>query len=184
MLGATGAAEDFTVGFDAVADYPAIAVRADRRHGVDCTFETVECHCLSALRNLKGLIVIVAADITLGHQKLHHQRLGNTIAKVVPGSLCSRVTYRPSGSIAKRMDMLERIAAATAAILQHDIESELIAALPRQLVRRHAKRFDIATTEAPLLVRRDPIRAVTTKAALMDDGVAWLFDVLESMCQH
>ena len=82
------------------------------------------------------------------------------------------------------MDMLERIAAATAAILQLDIEMELIAALPRQLVRRHAKRFDIATTEAPLPLRRDPIRAVTTKAALMDDGVAWLFDVLESMCQH
>ena len=87
VLGATGAAEDFTVGFDAVADYPAIAMRANRRHGVDCTFETVKCHCLSALCNLKGLIVIVAADITLGHQKLHHQSYRNTTAKVAPSSL-------------------------------------------------------------------------------------------------
>ena len=87
MLGAIGAAEDFAVGFDAVADYTAIAMWADRRHGVDCAFKTVECHGLSALRNLKGLIVIVAADVTLGHRKLHHQRFGNTIAKEALGSL-------------------------------------------------------------------------------------------------
>ncbi len=57
-------------------------------------------------------------------------------------------------------------------------ETDLIAALPRQLVRRYAQRFDVVSTEAPLPLRRDPISLIATKAAMMDAGVAWLFHIL------
>ena len=57
-------------------------------------------------------------------------------------------------------------------------ETDLIAALPRQLVARYARRFDVVSTEAPLPLRRDPISVIATKAAMMDAGVAWLFHKL------
>jgi DNA-binding transcriptional LysR family regulator len=59
-------------------------------------------------------------------------------------------------------------------------ETELIAALPRQLIMRHAARFGLACTEPPFPLRSDPIRAITTRSAMMDAGVAWLFDILQS----
>lgn len=59
-------------------------------------------------------------------------------------------------------------------------ESDLIAALPRQLVARHAARFGLATTEPPWPLLSAPIRAVTTKAAMLDAGVAWLFEMLST----
>jgi DNA-binding transcriptional LysR family regulator len=60
-------------------------------------------------------------------------------------------------------------------------ETELIAALPRQLIMRHAARFGLACTEPPLPLRSDPICAITTHSAMMDAGVAWLFDVLQNV---
>jgi hypothetical protein len=57
-------------------------------------------------------------------------------------------------------------------------ETDLIAALPRQLVARHAPRFDIVATKPPLPLKSDRIAAVATTAALRDDGVAWLFGML------
>ena len=57
-------------------------------------------------------------------------------------------------------------------------ETDLIAALPRQLVLRYARRFGVAITEAPLPLRRDPISVIATRAAMMDAGVAWLFHKL------
>jgi DNA-binding transcriptional LysR family regulator len=58
-------------------------------------------------------------------------------------------------------------------------ETELIAALPRQLVARHAARFGLASIEPPFPFRSDPIRAIATRSAMMDAGVAWLFGVLQ-----
>jgi DNA-binding transcriptional LysR family regulator len=58
-------------------------------------------------------------------------------------------------------------------------ETDLIGALPRRLLAMHARRFGLTGTEPPLLLRRDPIRAVASKAAMMDAGVAWLFGVLQ-----
>lgn len=57
-------------------------------------------------------------------------------------------------------------------------ETDLIAAVPRQLARRYAQRFGIAAVEPPLPLRRDPISVIATKAAMMDAGVAWLFQHL------
>jgi DNA-binding transcriptional LysR family regulator len=60
-------------------------------------------------------------------------------------------------------------------------ETDLIAALPRRFVAMHAQRFGLVSTEAPLPLPHFAIRAITTKAAMMDAGVAWLFNTLESV---
>jgi DNA-binding transcriptional LysR family regulator len=60
-------------------------------------------------------------------------------------------------------------------------ETDLVAALPRMLVRKYASRFPATYAEppaplAPML--HSKIRAIVPKAALMDTGTAWLFDLL------
>ena len=62
-------------------------------------------------------------------------------------------------------------------------ETDLIAALPGQFLAMHAARFGVVTTKAPIELRRDHIRAVASKAAMKDAGVAWLFGVLQDT-QH
>jgi DNA-binding transcriptional LysR family regulator len=62
-------------------------------------------------------------------------------------------------------------------------ETDMIAALPRQLVTRYARRFGIVATDAPIILRRDPISVVATRAAMMDAGVAWLFDRLAEVAR-
>lgn len=57
-------------------------------------------------------------------------------------------------------------------------ETDLVAALPRQLVSQHAGRYGVAATESPLLLPRFRIRQVVPKVALMDAGVKWLFGAL------
>jgi DNA-binding transcriptional LysR family regulator len=57
-------------------------------------------------------------------------------------------------------------------------QTDLIAALPKAFVKMQAARFGIAQVKAPLKLDRSPICAVASKAALMDAGVAWLFDRL------
>lgn len=57
-------------------------------------------------------------------------------------------------------------------------ESDLIAALPRSFVDRYGDRFDIVAVEAPLPLQRFQVRAVASKAALADAGLAWFFDRL------
>ena len=59
-------------------------------------------------------------------------------------------------------------------------ESDLIAAMPRRFVAMHAARFAVVSREVPLRLRAFSIRAAVPKAALMDDGLAWLF---EAMCE-
>ena len=62
--------------------------------------------------------------------------------------------------------------------LAHLAESDLIATLPRRLVERHAGAFGLTFVELPFKRKPDPIRAIATKAAMMDAGVAWLMDIL------
>lgn len=57
-------------------------------------------------------------------------------------------------------------------------ETDLIAALPERLVAMHAERFGLVRVVSPLPLRRFPIRAVTPKVAMMDAGLAWLFEML------
>ena len=62
--------------------------------------------------------------------------------------------------------------------LAHLSSSDLIAALPRRLVQRHAARFALAPAELPLKRKSDLIQAVATKAAIMDAGIAWLMELI------
>jgi DNA-binding transcriptional LysR family regulator len=57
-------------------------------------------------------------------------------------------------------------------------ETDLIATLPGKLVQRHARRFDLVSTRLPLKRAPDPIRAVVTRAAMADPGIAFLFETL------
>jgi DNA-binding transcriptional LysR family regulator len=64
--------------------------------------------------------------------------------------------------------------------LAHLASSDLIAALPRRLVATYAARFDLVSAELPFKRKPDPIFAIATRAAMMDDGIAWLMGVLVS----
>nr|WP_027574586.1 LysR family transcriptional regulator [Bradyrhizobium sp. WSM1743] len=56
--------------------------------------------------------------------------------------------------------------------------SDLIAALPRRLVEHHAGRFGLVFVELPFARKPDTIRAIATKAAMKDAGIAWLMQVV------
>ncbi len=60
-------------------------------------------------------------------------------------------------------------------------DSDLLGVLPRRLVRRYSRIFGLASAELPLKRPPDPIAAVTSNAALMDAGVAWLVDALAAI---
>jgi DNA-binding transcriptional LysR family regulator len=62
--------------------------------------------------------------------------------------------------------------------LAHLAGSDLLAALPRRLVTRHAARFRLAWAELPLERKPDAIHAIATKAAMMDAGIAWLMGAI------
>jgi DNA-binding transcriptional LysR family regulator len=58
-------------------------------------------------------------------------------------------------------------------------KTDLLGTLPRHMVTHYAAQFGLMTVNLPVLKRRDPVRAVATKAAIMDVGIAWLFDLLK-----
>jgi DNA-binding transcriptional LysR family regulator len=60
-------------------------------------------------------------------------------------------------------------------------DSDLIAALPKQLVARHGARFGVVGLKSPLPPRRDKIRLIASKAALLDAGLNWLFETLKDL---
>jgi DNA-binding transcriptional LysR family regulator len=57
-------------------------------------------------------------------------------------------------------------------------ETDLVSALPRRLVAMHAARFGVVALEAPMPLPRFRLTAVIPKPALLDAGLAWLFDRL------
>jgi DNA-binding transcriptional LysR family regulator len=57
-------------------------------------------------------------------------------------------------------------------------ETDLIAAMPRRFVAMHAARFGLVSRDVPFRLRPFSIRAAVPKVALMDVGLAWLFDLL------
>jgi DNA-binding transcriptional LysR family regulator len=60
-------------------------------------------------------------------------------------------------------------------------ETDLISALPKRFVAMHAQRFGVVGTEAPLSLGRFRLNAVAPQVAMMDLGLAWLFNLLESV---
>src|SRR5688500_12802981 len=68
LTGAVRTAEDVSaVVLQAVPDHAAVAMRAPRRHGLYGALEAVEGVRLVEPLDLEGLVVIVPADLTLGH---------------------------------------------------------------------------------------------------------------------
>jgi DNA-binding transcriptional LysR family regulator len=67
------------------------------------------------------------------------------------------------------------------AALEHVAHSDLLATLPRRLVRRHTARFGLTAVELPFKRKPDAIQAVTTRAAMLDAGIAWLMGTLVSL---
>jgi DNA-binding transcriptional LysR family regulator len=57
-------------------------------------------------------------------------------------------------------------------------ETDLITALPRKFLAIYAKRFGVIAVEAPFPLPKFRIRAVAPRVALMDAGLAWLFESL------
>ena len=58
-------------------------------------------------------------------------------------------------------------------------ETDIVAALPRTLVKMYGKRFGVRGVEPPLPLRRFQLRCIAPKAAMMDAGLAWFFDALQ-----
>jgi hypothetical protein len=69
-----GTAVEMTSDFYTVPDHPALAMLANRRNRLNCTFEAVECMLLTGGDQLESFIVLVAADFALGHNFLHGHR--------------------------------------------------------------------------------------------------------------
>lgn len=59
-------------------------------------------------------------------------------------------------------------------------DTDLVAAVPRAFAAAYGPRSGVALSEAPLPLPRFRISAVAPKAALLDTGVAWLWDTLAS----
>ena len=57
-------------------------------------------------------------------------------------------------------------------------ESDLIGAMPRRLAATYRARFGLATAELPLPVSLNTICLVVPKSAIMDAGIAWLYDTV------
>ncbi len=57
-------------------------------------------------------------------------------------------------------------------------ETDLVAAMPTSFIRMHAARFGVTSVPAPLPFDRFPVRLIAPKVAMMDAGIAWLFDRL------
>ena len=59
-------------------------------------------------------------------------------------------------------------------------ETDLITTLSKAFLARHGKRFGVVGTPSPMPMRPFQARAVTPKAALMDAGLAWLFELIKT----
>jgi DNA-binding transcriptional LysR family regulator len=62
-------------------------------------------------------------------------------------------------------------------------ETDLITALPRRFASMHAARFGVVLREAPLSLPRFPTSAIALKVAMMDAGLAWLFEAIRGAVQ-
>lgn len=58
-------------------------------------------------------------------------------------------------------------------------QTDFVAALPRQLVAVHGRRFGVVAAEVPLTLRRFPVQAIVPKVALLDAGITWLLALIE-----
>jgi DNA-binding transcriptional LysR family regulator len=62
--------------------------------------------------------------------------------------------------------------------------TDFLGTLPRHVVEHFADQLGLETVELAVLKRRDPVRAVVTRAAIMDAGIAWLYALLKEIPWH
>jgi DNA-binding transcriptional LysR family regulator len=60
--------------------------------------------------------------------------------------------------------------------------SDLIAAAPRRLTQIYGPRLGVEWRKLPIPIARVPIQVITTRAAMADAGVAWLFNTIAETC--
>jgi DNA-binding transcriptional LysR family regulator len=58
-------------------------------------------------------------------------------------------------------------------------DSDLVAALPRSLVEKQGARFGVVAAEPPVRIGHSRIKAIATRPAMTDAGIAWLMSVVE-----
>jgi len=64
------ATENLSVRFDAVSDYPAVAVRANRRQRVDRALEAIEGVVLPANDYFKHLVIFIFTNLACSHTQI------------------------------------------------------------------------------------------------------------------
>jgi hypothetical protein len=64
------AAEDLSVGFNAVSDDSAVAMRANRRQRVDCALEAVEGVMFPANDYFERLVIFILANFACSHTQI------------------------------------------------------------------------------------------------------------------
>ncbi len=62
-------------------------------------------------------------------------------------------------------------------------ESDLLVALPRRFVAKHADRFEVISLPMPMPLSTSHIHAIAPRTALADGGMSWLFGLLEAAGQ-
>jgi DNA-binding transcriptional LysR family regulator len=63
-------------------------------------------------------------------------------------------------------------------------ESDLVAALPRHFVAKHAARYPVVSFEPPMPLMSSPILAVAPQVATRDGGLLWLLGALEAAARE
>jgi hypothetical protein len=81
--GTTCATEGSSIGFNTMADYPAVAMLALGRERVYCTFKAVENVALACEGHLHTLVIIVFTNFALSHSESSSMRSepGNHVTK-------------------------------------------------------------------------------------------------------
>jgi hypothetical protein len=64
------ATEDLSIGFNAVADHPAMAVWANRRERVDRALKAIEGVMLAGNDHLKRLVIFIFANFASSHTQM------------------------------------------------------------------------------------------------------------------
>jgi DNA-binding transcriptional LysR family regulator len=59
-------------------------------------------------------------------------------------------------------------------------ESDLVGAMPRHFVAKHAPRFKVVTLQPPIPLLSAPVLAVAPQVATRDRGLAWFLDAIEA----
>jgi hypothetical protein len=78
MFSAMGAAIDFAIGFDTMANYVAIAMFALGRERMNCTLEAVERVACAAHLHFKRLVIVVTTDFATCHDLILRLRVEET----------------------------------------------------------------------------------------------------------